>query len=279
MWSLLDFFPEDFQIIILDIGAAYVEEPEYQSLIDAGRARIIGFEPDQEECNFLNQKFGPPHRFFPKFIGDGQPAVFHETNCAVTGSLFAPNTPLLEKFQNLAEVSVLVRQHQIKTTRLDEINEIDDVDFIKIDAQGSELSIFKNGMRSLSKTLLIQTEVEYVELYKDQPMFADIDIFLRKNGFQFHAFHGTGSRCFKPLIFNGEINAGLRQALWSDVLYVRDWMCLENLSEIKLKKYAILAHDLLRSFDLAHLILLTLDQKTDKNTAPKYLDRLKMGIT
>jgi hypothetical protein len=39
MWSLLDYFPEDFKINILDIGAALNERPPYQSLVDAGRAK------------------------------------------------------------------------------------------------------------------------------------------------------------------------------------------------------------------------------------------------
>lgn len=274
MWTLLDFFPEDFQITILDIGAAYVEEPEYQSLVDAGRARIIGFEPNLEECDLLNRKYGTPHRFFPSFIGDGQPAVFHETNCAVTGSLFEPNTPLLEKFQNLAEMVTPIAKHHINTTRLDDIENIDDIDLIKIDIQGSELAVFQGAPRLLSKALIIQTEVAFVELYKKQPMFSDVDAHLRHHGFQFHTFHGIGSRCFKPLIFNNEINTGLRQALWSDALYVRDWMSLETLSECKLQKYAVLAHDLLKSFDLAHFILTALDQKTGNNLSAKYLERL-----
>lgn len=37
MWSLLEFFPEDFQITILDVGAATSERPRHQSLVDVGR--------------------------------------------------------------------------------------------------------------------------------------------------------------------------------------------------------------------------------------------------
>jgi protein O-GlcNAc transferase len=274
MWSLLEFFPEDFKINILDVGAAFLEKPPYQSLVDAGRGRIFGFEPDKQACEQLNRKYGNPHRFFPFFVGDGRPAIFHETNWAPTGSLYEPNTPLLEKFQNLAEVVTPVATHAVKTTRLDDIGEIDDIDFIKIDVQGSELSIFENASRALSSTVLIQTEVEFVELYKGQPMFADVDIFLRTNGFQFHTLNGFSGRVFKPLLLNGDVNSALRQALWSDALYVRDWMHLENLPETKLRNYAILAHDVVRSYDLAHLALSALDDKTGKGYAANYLKRL-----
>ena len=273
MWSLFEFFPEDFQISILDVGAALIERPPYQSLVDAGRARIFGFEPDQQACEQLNREYGNPHRFFPFFVGGGGPAIFHETNWAPTGSLYEPNSRLLEKFQNLAEVVTPVATHAVNTTRLDDIADIGDIDFIKIDVQGSELVVFENASRALSSALLIQTEVEFVELYKGQPMFADVDTFLRANGFQFHTMNGVSGRAFKPLIANGDVNSAFRQSLWADALYVRDWMRLEDLSETKLRNYAILAHDILRSYDLAHLVLSALDSKTGGGRAADYLQR------
>jgi FkbM family methyltransferase len=277
MWSLLEYFPQDFQINILDIGAALSVRPPYQSLVEAGRARIIGFEPNPQECERLNREYGQPHRFFPYFIGDGLPATFHETNWHETGSLYEPNSPLLEQFYNLANLVTPKATHEINTTRLDDIPEIDDVDFIKIDVQGGELAILRHAARALSAALLIQAEVEFVELYKGQPMFADVDVFLRKEGFQFHTFDGFGGRSFRTLVVDGKIHAGIRQYLWSDALYIRDWMHLEDLSDIKLRKFAILAHDVLKSYDLAHLILTLLDSKTKGNLADVYRDRLVKG--
>lgn len=274
MWSLLELFPEAFQINILDVGAALSEQPPYKSLVDAGRGKIFGFEPNREACEQLNREYGSTHRFFPLFVGDGRPAIFHETNWVLTGSLYEPNSRLLEKFQNLAEVVTPIAVHPVETTRLDDIAEISDIDFIKIDVQGSELAVFKNASRALSGALLIQTEVEFVELYKGQPMFADVDIFLRAGGFQFHTLNGFAGRAFKPLVANGDVNSAFRQALWSDAIYVRDWMRLDDLSETKLRNYAILAHDVLRSYDLTHLVLSALDSRTGRNRAAHYLGRL-----
>lgn len=275
MWSLTEYFPEEFQITVLDIGAALSARPPYQPLVDAGRARILGFEPNPTECERLNREYGKPHQFFPYFVGDGKPATFHETNWVLTGSLYEPNTPLLEKFQNLSELVTPVARHEVNTTRIDDVAGITDVDFVKIDIQGGELAVFQNAGRILSQTLLIQTEVEFLEL--GQPLFAEVDIHLRNAGFQFHAFNGFGSRAFKPLVLNGNINQGLRQALWSDAPYVRDWTHLENLDVAKLRNYAILAHDVLESYDLTHLILAALDLKTGGRVASQYLSRLTGG--
>ncbi len=217
------------------------------------------------------------HRFFQCFAGDGHPATFYETNWSPTGSLYPPNTPLLEKFQSLAEFVTTVATHGVNTVRIDDLAEIDDVDFIKIDVQGSELSILQNALRALSTTVLIQIEVEFVELYQGQPMFADVDSFLRSQGFQFHTFLGFGSRAFKPLAPKSDVNVGFRQYLWSDAVYVRDWMHLDSLSDAKLRNYAILAHDLLGSYDLAYNVLTALDHQTKGNLAVAYVQRMTGG--
>jgi FkbM family methyltransferase len=278
MWSMFDFFPEKFVVDVLDIGAAIGERPPYQDLVDAGRARIFGFEPNAEECAKLNAQYGAPHRFFPHFVGNGQSATFHETNWVLTGSLFEPNTELLSKFMNLAELVTPVAQHAVQTTKLDDVEGLDNVDFLKIDIQGGELAVFQYGAKALSQALFIQTEVEFVSLYKDQPLFADVDACLRKAGFQFHTFTGFGARSFHPIVIDNDPNKGVRQYLWSDAIYVRDWMNLPALDDLKLCKYAVLAHDIFRSFDLAHLVLQALDQRHGIDLAPRYLARLKAGI-
>jgi hypothetical protein len=102
-------------------------------------------------------------------------------------------------------------------------------------------------------------------------MFADVDIFLRDRGFQFHTFTGFGTRAFKPMVVGGNINMGLRQYLWSDAIYVRDWMKLDHLAPEKLKKMAIIANDILYSFDLVHLVLGVLDKQCGSDFAPRYL--------
>ncbi|NBY67783.1 MAG: hypothetical protein EBQ58_02855 [Betaproteobacteria bacterium] len=52
-------------------------------------------------------------------------------------------TPLLEKFNMLHEMTTPVAQHAVQTKRLDDIPELGDVDFMKLDVQGSELSVLQ----------------------------------------------------------------------------------------------------------------------------------------
>ncbi|HET9701851.1 MAG TPA: FkbM family methyltransferase [Burkholderiales bacterium] len=266
----------DWMVHVLDVGASDLagEQAPYEKLVRAGRARVVGFEPDAAACERLNAKYGGVHRFLPYFVGDGNAATFHETNWSLTGSLFRPNRPLLEKFQNLHEVVTLKAEHPVQTMRLDDIPEVGDVDFVKIDVQGAELAVFQGGERVLRDALLVQTEVEFVELYENQPLFGDVDRQLRACGYQFHTFAGLAGRCFKPLVVNNDMNLPMRQLLWPDAIYVRDWLKLDALSDEKLRKLAILLHEVVGSFDLCHLVLQALDARGSGAAAPRYMSAL-----
>lgn len=258
--SIGDFLESDMSITVIDIGASFNGDPPYQGLLDQGRARLIGFEPNDAERNKLMEAYRDTHRILPHFVGDGRQRTFYETNWALTGSLFKPNTPLLRSFQLLDEVTRLVAEHNVATVRLDDIPELEDVDFLKMDIQGAELMVLENAIGLLRQAVCIQVEVEFVEMYENQPLFSEVDSFLRGQGFQFHTFLGFGMRCFAPVHHPITDAAGIRQNLWSDAVYVRDWMAFERLPLDKLLKLAVLLHDVFASYDLAHLALLHADR-------------------
>lgn len=272
MSSISHIIDECDPITILDIGASLVgdDAPTYQPLIDAKRARLIAFEPDPDALAVLKEKYPAPNLCFPHFVGDGQPATFYETNWGPTGSLFEPNTELLERFYKLAELTAVVGKHTVQTVRLDDIPDISDVDFIKIDAQGAEKLIFENGPSLLGKTTMIQTEVAWVEMYKGMPLAADIDQVLRRAGYQWHTRLGCGYRAFLPCLNPDNPHFAFNQELWGDIVYVRDWMRFESLAPGKLIKLAVLLHDLYQSYDLAHVAFAVADRQTGSNYADNY---------
>lgn len=65
---------------------------------------------------------------------------------------------------------------------------------MKLDVQGSELSVLQHARRVLQDVTALQVEVEFIRLYENQPLFAYVDMFLRDQGFVFHTFTGFGSR-------------------------------------------------------------------------------------
>ena len=268
---------DNYIIKIIDVGAADGEDytASYQKLLDLGIASVVGFEPNKEACEALNKKNEGNSFYLPYFIGDGEIATFYETNWAPTGSLYPPNTPLLEKFQNLNELVTLIKEHQVQTHRLDEIPEIDRVDFLKMDIQGAELKALENGVNILNTALLVQVEVEFVELYKGQPLFSDVDSFLRSKGFQFHCFDGgLQGRPLKPIILENNLNKSINQVLWADAIYVKDWMNLKILSREQLISFALLTYVLLGSIDLTHYILSHIDEVYNSSFSEKFLNIL-----
>lgn len=274
-FSLSELSPDQPAIEVLDVGA--FDDAKYPAVYKpllSRHARVTGFEPDLGGCLRLRQKYGAPHRFFPLFVGNGQPARFHATNRAQTGSLFPPNTELLEKFLDLHEFTTVEAIRDVNTVRLDDVLPNEDIDFLKIDVQGSELMVFEGGEELLKSVVMIYTEVEFSELYKGQPLFADIDAHLRSRGFWFHTFPAFGAPPFKPLLTNSLV---ANQALWADAIYTRHPLKLAELSNVKLWKMAVLLHDICRSFDFVHYCLSALDARTGGSMAETYRARLDAG--
>jgi FkbM family methyltransferase len=270
------FLPSIPPITIVDVGAMSIGEGKeaYAKLMAATECEVIGFEPQAAECEKLNASQQPGHTYLPFFIGDGQRRTFYECNYPATSSLFEPNTALLERFQNLANLTQVVRTIEVETQRLDDVLHGRSVDYLKVDVQGGEILVFSGAEKTLRDTLVIQTEVEFVPLYKKQPLFADIDAFLLARGFVFHRFSHLSGRAMQPLIVNNNVNAALSQTLWGDAIYVRDFMRLAELAPDQLLKLAVILHANYQSFDLAAHSLGFYDQKRGTKLFPAYVNSL-----
>ncbi len=264
---------------VVDVGALPVEGHSeiYQDLLDRGMSEVIAFEPDPELCDRLNSESVAARKFLPYFIGDGSSGEFRVCNAPMTSSLFEPNAALLEKFQNLSELLQVVSREPVNTTRLDEVADVAGTDFLKLDIQGGELAAIHGAAELLRDVLVVHTEVEFVPLYKDQPLFAEVDQALRGNGFQFHKFLGFAGRAFKPTIVPDNPNAVVSQMLWSEAVYVRDFMMLDTLAPEQLRKMALILHDVYGSVDLALLCLREWDQRHGSKVSIEYQARLATG--
>ena len=272
MFSLSEIIQSSSKIKIVDVGASLIETPPYMPLIEKGLAKLVAFEPDPSECQRLSDVWGGDHHIVNQFVFDGSKKTFYETNWFATGSLYKPNTPLLEQYLNLSEVVRPIKEHMVKTVSLDSVPEALRADYIKIDVQGGELEIFKNGRKTLETVIFIQTEVSFIELYEGQPLFADVDQFLRDLGFRFIKMLGIGTRNLKPLSWGD--NSGGHHWLWTDALYSRDISSIAAMSSESIQKMAIVAHDVYGLHDLTALLLQHLDQRDQTLKAQDYFQRL-----
>lgn len=277
MFSLCEILPQPLPgIHVVDVGASELPgcPPMYQTLVEKGLARITGFEPVEEECRKLNSGNGSIHTWLPYAVGNGATGTFRQCSFPATSSLFEPNRALIDRFQNLGEFTRVVREFPIETHRLDDIPGLEAVDYIKLDVQGAECDVIEGAARTLASTLVVQTEVEFVPMYIGQPLFAEVDQALRRNGFCFHRFAGVAGRTFKPMMANHDPNAMLSQMLWADAVYVRDWMRWESLTTAQLLKLALILHDVYRSADVCMLALAQFDRGSGSELCGRYLQRL-----
>ncbi|MEQ9491457.1 MAG: FkbM family methyltransferase [Alphaproteobacteria bacterium] len=264
------------RLCLCDIGAALLraEPPSYLPFIDAGLATLIAAEPDQNALPALREKFPPPHRIIDRPIGRGGAATLHLTNTGYTSSLYEPNLDLMERFQDLAEHCQVVDRIPVETVRLDDVLDGQQPDFLKMDVQGAELDVLTGAEKALETVQVVQTEVEFIELYKGQPLFADIDTAMRKAGFQFHTFLGSATRTYKPISLPKGGAQGVKQLLWGEAVYIRSvetWTEMETSSLIKM---AVLLQDLYQSFDAVAAILRTIDARDGSDFANRFFNAL-----
>jgi FkbM family methyltransferase len=265
-------------IQILDVGAMSTGQERYHPLVASGLAQVTGFEPNPAEYARLQDRKGP-YRYLPYFLGAGQPATFHLTRYPGCSSLLTPDPKVIDMFMTIGCADPggnfhVQKTETIETVRLDDIKPALTVDFIKVDAQGYELEIMRHGITTLSNTLVIECEVEFVPMYREQPLFGDVQCFLRDQGFMLHKLIDVAGRPFRP--FNPPNPfLPMSQLLWADAIFVRDFTRLEAFGDDDLLKAAAVVDVVYRSYDLAGVLLIEYDRRSKTSLWQAYVSDLQ----
>ena len=290
-------FLDNIHITIAQIGSRKLSgADDYSSQswgIFAPNLTIYGFEADADECKRMNQNLKERNiRHQEKHIpialsntqGKSQLYVTKEKACS---SLYEPNGNYASRFRSsLPEFLTLDYISEIETTTLDSFcasELIDTIDFLQVDVQGAELNIFQGAQQIIkNSTLAIQTEVEFAPIYKNQPLFADVDNHLRQQGFFLQGFKGL--HCISKKSFPVEIKAGIPQylsgqLLWSDAFYFQDLLSQpSSVSPEKLLKQACIA-DILYFPDYALELLEYLTVNYGSNPQYNFTEVINIGLS
>jgi FkbM family methyltransferase len=255
-------------ITIVDVGAQDLvsEEHIYAPLQSVGGTKVIGFEPLQDTAA-APRRADPSVKLLKYFIGVGGAAVFHITHFDPASSLLQPNREFLSQFVALPTMCEVVSSFVVQTTRLDDVSEIKDCDYLKIDVQGGELDVLKGAPNLLKSVITIHCEVEFGPVYKDQPLFAEIDGFLRANGFELIDFVNTGYNRYKALAGHAETGS---RVLWAEAIYFKMPQKLLPQNTEKLLKAAYIAHVNYGMFDLAAHFLSEYDKAEQSHMLSHY---------
>jgi FkbM family methyltransferase len=178
------------KLIVVDVGCRWGFADEFVSNID--EFEIYGFDPDPIECERLNRKYNHSAiKAIPLGLGDAAgERVLYLTKEPACSSLYQPD-PFLTGNYAAFHCEVEVGKSTVNVVPLDQWcgeNKVDWIDHLKIDTQGSELDILKGALKIIKTVRSIEVEVEFNPMYIGQPLFHDVDRFLRDNGFELWKF-------------------------------------------------------------------------------------------
>ncbi|MDP8974903.1 MAG: FkbM family methyltransferase [Actinomycetota bacterium] len=173
-------------LVVADVGARWGVDEQWRRF--QPHVRVVGFDPDEDECRRLNEleENADAISFVPVALGPSAGTatlyVTHEPACS---SLYPPIDGLIQR-RPMLEPSRLRETTTIAMTTLDQWFEGSGqsyLDVLKLDTQGAELGVLQGGTAALATVQMLEVEVEFNELYAGQPLFGEVDRFLRERGF------------------------------------------------------------------------------------------------
>lgn len=199
------------QFIYVDVGAKGGSRlfPQLKNNI-----HYIGFEPNADEHKQLKTKHSGYYNqetFLP-FALDKQASekLFHLTRNSSFSSFLKLDEVVFNQHYGLMHATHewkagfdIIDSKKVKTSTLNKVAtdlNLPQIDFLKLDTQGTELDILKGGENLLSqqKIGIIFCEVEMVRIYKNQPIFFEIQQYLNQfNYVLVDCLHYPESRFFK----------------------------------------------------------------------------------
>jgi FkbM family methyltransferase len=264
------------RVKVVDIGANPIDsDPPYAGMLRAGEAEVVGFEPNRAALATLDARKGPLERYFPHAVGDGARHTLRICQAPGMTSLLEPDPAVLSLFHGFPDWGRVIATEEVETVRLDDVPETAGADMLKLDIQGAELMVLRNAEARLADALVIQAEVEFLPLYKGQPLYGEMEGFLAGHGFRLHRFFPTVSRAIQPMMVNNDPYAGMGQLVWADAVFIRDLTRLEALSDRQLLAMAAILHECYGSADIAYRLLAEHDARQGGSLAGGYLQGMQ----
>lgn len=173
-------------VVLVDIGASGGLQAHWKPA--QKHLKVIGFEPDEREFHRLKAAAPTGMVYLNTALYSEKARLqFNLAREQKVSSIFKPNTAFLAQFPE-SETYEVVRTVEVDADTLDhqlELNGLQDIDFIKADTQGAELAILKGANAALRQHVFgLEIEVEFAPIYEGQPLFPEVDEYVRSFGFQ-----------------------------------------------------------------------------------------------
>jgi FkbM family methyltransferase len=230
------------KIIFIDIGAAIQIIPRWKK-IHKNNLNYILFEPNKSEAKLLklNKKYYNDYKIHQFALGEKKAKLdLNITKGPYQSSLLKPNYEFINQFPNSNRFQIK-KKIKIFTNTLDSFKIIN-ADFIKIDAQGFNYEVLKGSSKILNDVLAIEAEVEFVDIYKKQKLFGDLNKLLINKNFSFIDFLSL-QKWRKNKSEGG-------QCVFGNALFIKKFENITNINDGKVLKYIAICL-LYNKFDIA----------------------------
>jgi FkbM family methyltransferase len=171
-----------FEIVLADVGSA-----------GGLKGRWAPARPIVSAILFEPRDGGEPRRagrdtLYPVVLGpQGGRATLNLTSLPNMSSTLRPNQELLGTFRKKGSHTQITGSIEVPMDTLDAVAALDgrQVDAIKVDTQGTELGILEGAKGCLARSCLIaEIEVSFLERYRGQALFRDIEAYMMSLGFE-----------------------------------------------------------------------------------------------
>ena len=170
------------QVTVVDVGAATGMHPRFRAL--RPNLRAVLFEPDKRSYFALvaERSDDAVHNCaLDETDGTTRINLARKEQCS---SFLMPRQELLRDFPEPERYDI-EGTAEVETRSIDSVaRDGPEIDFIKLDAQGAELRILRGATATLESVWGLEIEVEFTAIYQGQPLFSDVDPFVRARGFE-----------------------------------------------------------------------------------------------
>lgn len=222
---LIAALPQDFVLTLVDVGSAgglHSRWRPFRSVLSA-----ILFDPREADAS---GSFGPGQtRTYPVALSDqAGDAVLHITALPNMSSFLQPDPDVFKRYRKKAAHAQVVQSEKVPVDRLDALAAADGFqpNVLKVDTQGSELMVLEGAKESLKSVLLAEIEVSFFQRYVGQPVFADIESWMKQQGFELielyrlKRYRAVNSlEIYQPLI-GGDQRSG--RVTYGDAIFMRN---------------------------------------------------------
>jgi FkbM family methyltransferase len=177
---------DKYPFTYIDVGAMGGLPLKWGHMLNS--MQVIAFEPDPREYSKL--KSSANVKYYNYALHEkSKDLKYFITEGAGKSSVYKPNLDIVSHYEDadrfrIIKEAIIPSERVSSLDKVIEENAIPDADFIKLDTQGSELPILQGGSEKLLPMIFgSQIEVEFIEMYKNQPLFRNIDDFMNSNGY------------------------------------------------------------------------------------------------